>query len=69
MENQEQNYLWRIKNMQPIFQILFLIGNPGKISKGEKAFLRVNLICYISGTEGRRKLKFSTVGLQIFHIF
>ena len=29
-------YLRRIKKMQPIFEILFLIGNPGKISKGKK---------------------------------
>ena len=31
-----------------------------------KAFLRGNLICFTSGTEGRRKLKFGEVGLQIW---
>ena len=53
--------------MQKVFEILFLIGNPGKISKGEKAFLRGKLIRDISETEGRRKLvvKFGEVGLQI----
>ena len=51
--------------MQSSFEILFLTGNPGKISTGEKAFLRGNLICYISGTESRRKLKFGEVGLQL----
>ena len=35
----------------------------------EKAFLRGNLICYISRTEGRRKLKFGEVGLQICENF
>ena len=37
--------------MPSIFEILFLIGNRGKISK-EK-----NPICYISGTEGCKKLR------------
>ena len=55
--------------MPSIFEILFLIGNPGKISKGEKVFLRGNLICYISGTEGCRKLKLGEVGLQICQNF
>ena len=32
---------------------------------GEKALLRGNLIFCISGTEGRRKLQFGGVGLQI----
>ena len=32
---------------------------------GEKALLRGNLIFCISGTEGRRKLQFGEVGLQI----
>ena len=51
--------------MQSIFEILFLNRNPYKISKGEKAFLRENIICYISGMEGLRKLKFNEVGLQM----
>ena len=55
--------------MQSIFEILFLIGNRGKISKGEKAFRRGNLICFISETEGHRKLKFVEVGLHICQIF
>ena len=38
---------------------------PWKNFKEEKAFLKGNLICYISGTEGRKKLKFGEVGLQI----
>ena len=44
--------------MQSIFEILFFIGNLAYI-------LRVNLICYIAGTEGCRKLKFGEVGLHI----
>ena len=51
--------------MQAIFKILFLIGNPGKIFEWKKAFLMGNLICYTSGTESRRKLKFGEVGLHI----
>ena len=51
--------------MQSIFEVLFLIGKPGKISEGKKAFLRGNLIGYISGTEDCIKLKFGEVGLQI----
>ena len=31
-------YLWKIENMQSIFEILFAIGNRGKISKGKKPF-------------------------------
>ena len=54
--------------MQPIFEILFLIGNPGEICWGEKAFLRGNLICCISVT-GRRKLKFGEVGFQVCQNF
>ena len=49
--------------MLSFFEILFLIGNLDKISKGKKPFLRGNLICYTSGMEGRRKLKFGKVGL------
>ena len=48
--------------MQSIFEILFLVGSLGKISKE-------NLICYISGAECRRKLKFGEVGLQICRKF
>ena len=48
--------------MQSIFEISFLIGNPGK-------FLRGSITCYISGTEGRRKLKFGEVGPQICQNF
>ena len=36
---------------------------------GEKAFLRGNLICYISGTDGCRKLKFGEIGFQICQKF
>ena len=50
-----------------IFEILFLIGNPGKISM-EESLLKGNLICYISGTEDCRKLKFGEVGFQIRQI-
>ena len=55
--------------MQSTFEILFLIGNPGEICRGEKAFPRGNLICCISGTEGRRKLKFGEVGFQVCQNF
>ena len=55
--------------MQSIFEILFLITNPGKTSVGKKSFPRGNLICYISGTEGCRKLKFGKVGLHICQNF
>ena len=50
--------------MQLILEILFLIGNPNKISK-EKSLCKgkSSLVCYISSTEGRRKLKFSKVVL------
>ena len=44
---------------------MFLIGNSGRISKGKKSFYGGNVICYNSGTEGRRKLKFDEVSLQI----
>ena len=50
-----------------IFEILFLIGNPGKISL-EESLSKGNLICYISGTEDCRKLKFGEVGFQIRQI-
>ena len=32
-------------------------------------FLKGNLLCYISGTEGRRKLKFGEVGLRSVKFF
>ena len=48
--------------MQELFEILFLIGNPGKFLKG-------NLICYISRTEGSTKLNFGEVSLQICQNF
>ena len=35
----------------------------------DKAFLRRNLICYISGMEDRRKLKFGEFSLQICKMF
>ena len=47
--------------MQSIFEVLFLIGNSGKISK---AFQRGNLIFYILETKGCRKLKFGEVGVH-----
>ena len=55
-------------NMQLRFEVLFLIGNFGNISKGKK-FLRENSTCCISGTEGCRKLNFGEVSLQICQIF
>ena len=54
--------------MQTLFEILLLTSNSGKISKGEK-HLRGNLSCYISGKEGRRKLKFGDVSPQICQLF
>ena len=53
--------------MQSIFEILCLIGNPGKIFSGKS--LLGNLICYISEAEGCRKLKCGKVGLQICQNF
>ena len=50
--------------MHLFFKILFLIGNPSKIYKGNKAFQRRNLICYFSAMEGHRKLKFGEVSVQ-----
>ena len=49
--------------MQSIFEILSLIGSPDKISNG-KSLSKGSLICFISGMEGRRKLKFGEVSLQ-----
>ena len=54
--------------MKSVVEILFLIGYPGKFLRG-KSFLREILICYISQTEGRRKLKFGEVGLQVCQKF
>ena len=50
--------------MQSIFEILLLVGNPGKISKGEKAFLKENLICYIS--QERKVVKSSNLVKLVF---
>ena len=50
--------------MQSLFEILFVVGNPGKISKG-KSFSKGNLSCLISGTESRKELKFGEVALQM----
>ena len=61
--------------MQKPFEILFLIGNPGKISDAlyilceEEAFVKRILMCYISGTECRRKLKFGEVSLLDYQNF
>ena len=41
--------------MLSVFEILF--RNPGKIFKEKKLF-KGDLICYISETEARKKLKF-----------
>ena len=51
--------------MRQIFEILFFNWQPWQNFEEEKAFLRVNLIGYISGTEGRKKLKFGEASLQI----
>ena len=55
MENQEYaaNFLNFVSNWQTWQNF-----------SAEKAFLRGNLICYASGTEGCRKLKFGEVGLH-----
>ena len=45
--------------MQSLFKILFVVGNPGKISKGKN---KTKL--YILRTEGRRKFKFDNVSFQ-----
>ena len=50
------------------FEILFVADNLAKFLRG-KRFLRGNLICYISETEGCGKLKFDKVSLQICQIF
>ena len=42
--------------MHQLFEILFIVGKPSKISKEN---------CHISETECRRKLKFGEVSLQI----
>ena len=49
--------------MQKLFEILFLIGNPGKISKGKKPFFGEYLSCYIFSTKDGRKLKFGKSSL------
>ena len=36
---------------------------------GEKAFLRENLICYISETKGRKNFKYGEVSLQMGQFF
>ena len=60
MENQEHavNFFYLVSNLQP-----------SQNFEREKAFLKENLICCISGTEGRRKLKFGEVGVQICQNF
>ena len=47
--------------MQELLEILFVGGNPGKISDGEKAGQIGNVNCHIFGTESHRKLKFGGV--------
>ena len=37
-DNSAAKYLWWIKDTLSIFEILFLIGNSDKISKGKKPF-------------------------------
>ena len=54
--------------MESIFDILYN-WQPWQNFLGGKALLRGNLICYSSGTEGRRKLKFGEVGLWICQNF
>ena len=54
--------------MQSIFEILFLVGNPGKISK-RKSLFKGNLICNISGTKGCKKFKFGEVCLHTYQNF
>ena len=50
--------------MKQLFETLFPVGNPDKISK-EKSLSKGNLNCYILGTEGQRTLNFGEVSLQI----
>ena len=44
--------------MSKLFEILFVVDKPDKISKEVKAFLRGNLVSHILEMEGRRKHKF-----------
>ena len=54
--------------MHLLFEILFVIGNPGKISNG-KSILQEILHCHILKTEGCRKLKFDEVRFQFVQLF
>ena len=54
--------------MHELFEILFVISNPGKISDG-KSILQGSLHHHISGTEGCQKPKFGEVGFQICQTF
>ena len=50
--------------MQSIFEILFLIGNPGKFLRGKSLSRGKSNLLHL-GMEGRGKLKFGEVSLQI----
>ena len=54
--------------MHYLFEILFVIGNHGKISNG-KSILQGSLHYHILKTEGCRKLKFDKVRFQICQTF
>ena len=54
--------------MHLLFEILFVIGNPGKISNG-KSILQESLHYHILKTEGCQKLKYDEVRFQICRTF